>query len=112
MLDLTAEFYLETVQYVFQEHRLPAACSSCSGRRSIRAAIRHTALLTVEGERDDICSPGQTVPGARPVHAASSRCASATTCSRAWATTACSTGARWQQQIYPLVHNLILANTV
>ena len=60
VLDLTAEFYLETVQYVFQEHRLARGVLEFQGRRVDPGAIRRTALLTVEGERDDICSPGQT----------------------------------------------------
>ena len=62
VLDLTAEFYLETVEYVFQEHRLARGVLDFQGRRVDPAAIRQTALLTVEGERDDICSPGQTFP--------------------------------------------------
>jgi poly(3-hydroxybutyrate) depolymerase len=62
VLDLTAEFYLETVEYVFQEHRLARGVLEFQGRRVDPGAIRRTALLTVEGERDDICSPGQTFP--------------------------------------------------
>ena len=62
VLDLTAEFYLETVRLVFQEHALPRGDADVTAaRRSSRAAIRRTMLLTVEGERDDICAVGQTV---------------------------------------------------
>ena len=64
MLDLTAEFYLETVQMVFQEHQLAAGTLKWRGAQVEPRAIRRTALLTVEGERDDICAVGQTVGGA------------------------------------------------
>ena len=67
VLDLTAEFYLETVQWVFQEARLAKGELTYRGRRVDPTAIRRTALLTVEGERDDICAIGQTVGRARPV---------------------------------------------
>src|SRR5437763_1837616 len=52
VLDLDAQFYLETVQWVFQEHRLPAGTLEWQGQKVEPAAIRRTALLTVEGERD------------------------------------------------------------
>jgi polyhydroxyalkanoate depolymerase len=59
--DLPAEFYLETVQKVFQEYRLARGELSYRGRRVDPAAIGRTLLLTVEGERDDICALGQTL---------------------------------------------------
>jgi polyhydroxyalkanoate depolymerase len=111
VLDLTAEFYLETVQYVFQEHRLARGVLEFQGRPVDPAAIRHTALLTVEGERDDICSPGQTFP-------AHDLCSSIKPMRKRHHLQpgvghyGVFNGRRWQQQIYPLVHNLILANTV
>jgi poly(3-hydroxybutyrate) depolymerase len=61
VLDLTAEFYLETVRLIFQEHALPRGRLDYRGRRVDPAAIRRTMLFTVEGERDDICAVGQTV---------------------------------------------------
>ena len=61
VMDLPAEFYLETVQRVFQEHDLPRGELTWHGRTVRPAAIRRTALLTVEGERDDICAIGQTM---------------------------------------------------
>ena len=62
VMDLPAEFYLETVQRVFQEHRSAAwATDLARADRCDRQAIRRTALLTVEGERDDICAIGQTM---------------------------------------------------
>ncbi|MDF3883159.1 polyhydroxyalkanoate depolymerase [Cupriavidus basilensis] len=59
-MDLPAEFYLETVSRVFQQHVLPRACLTVAGRRVDLRAIRRTALLTIEGENDDICAVGQT----------------------------------------------------
>lgn len=59
--DLPAEFYLETVRLVFQECALPQGKLTWRGRSVDAGAIRRTALLTIEGERDDICSLGQTL---------------------------------------------------
>ena len=59
--DLPAEFYLETVKLVFQEYALPRGKLTWRGRKVDPRAIRRTALLTVEGEKDDICSLGQTL---------------------------------------------------
>src|ERR1700750_1405731 len=61
VLDLTAEFYLETVARVVQQHLLARGELPVRTRRVDPGAIRKTALMTVEGERDDICSVGQTM---------------------------------------------------
>lgn len=61
VMDLPAEFYLETVKLVFQDHALPLGKLEVHGRLVNPGAIKHTALLTVEGERDDICGLGQTL---------------------------------------------------
>jgi poly(3-hydroxybutyrate) depolymerase len=61
VMDLPAEFYLETVRTVFQEYALPLGLLEWHGRRVDPRAIRRTALFTVEGERDDICAVGQTM---------------------------------------------------
>ncbi|HUB63893.1 MAG TPA: polyhydroxyalkanoate depolymerase [Methylocella sp.] len=61
VMDLPAEFYLETVKSVFQDHLLPIGKLKVHGRLVEPRAIRRTALLTVEGERDDICGLGQTL---------------------------------------------------
>lgn len=61
VMDLPAEFYLQTVKRVFQDHDLPLGRLTWRGRPIRPDAIRRTALLTVEGERDDICAIGQTV---------------------------------------------------
>ena len=58
--DMTAEFYLQTVDVVFQQHQLPKGEMKHRGRRVDAAAIRDTALLAIEGERDDISGIGQT----------------------------------------------------
>ncbi|MGA2551067.1 MAG: polyhydroxyalkanoate depolymerase [Burkholderiaceae bacterium] len=59
--DLPAEFYLETVGRVFQDHALPLGELTFHGRPIHLSAIRRTALFTVEGEKDDICAIGQTL---------------------------------------------------
>jgi len=58
--DMSAEFYLQTVDVVFQRHLLPKGEFKHRGRRVDPAAIRDTALLAIEGERDDISGIGQT----------------------------------------------------
>lgn len=60
VLDLDAEFYLDTIQVVFQDHLLPKGEWDVSGERVKPQDIRRTALLTIEGELDDISGPGQT----------------------------------------------------
>ncbi|SNR55769.1 polyhydroxyalkanoate depolymerase [Blastococcus mobilis] len=60
VMDVPAEFYLETVGRIFQEHHLATGRFTWRGEPVDPGAITHTALLTVEGARDDICSPGQT----------------------------------------------------
>ena len=58
--DMTAEFYLQTVDVVFQRHLLPKGEMMHRGRRVDPAAITNNALLAIEGERDDISGVGQT----------------------------------------------------
>ncbi|HEV2817797.1 MAG TPA: polyhydroxyalkanoate depolymerase [Allosphingosinicella sp.] len=58
--DMTAEFYLQTVDVVFQRHLLPKGELMHRGRRVDPRAIRDVALLAIEGERDDISGVGQT----------------------------------------------------
>jgi poly(3-hydroxybutyrate) depolymerase len=58
--DMTAEFYLQTVDVVFQRHALPQGDYVHRGEKVDPAAIRDTALLAIEGERDDISGIGQT----------------------------------------------------
>jgi poly(3-hydroxybutyrate) depolymerase len=108
VLDLTAEFYLETVRIVFQEHRLPKGTLEWRGERVEPRAIRRTALLTVEGEKDDICAVGQTVAahdlctGLRPYRKRHHMQAGV-------GHYGVFSGKRWENQIYPLVKNTIRA---
>jgi poly(3-hydroxybutyrate) depolymerase len=104
--DLPAEFYLETVEKVFQTYDLPLGKLSYRGRLVKPAAIRRTALMTVEGERDDICAVGQTVAaqdlctGIRPymkTHHVQTGVGHYGVFS----------GRKWNQQIYPRVREMI-----
>jgi poly(3-hydroxybutyrate) depolymerase len=60
VMDLSAEFYLQTVDTVFIRHALPKGEMFHRGRRIDLAQIKRVALLTVEGEHDDISAVGQT----------------------------------------------------
>ena len=60
VMDLTADFYLQTVDRVFQRHDLAQGRFRVRGELVDPGAVEKTALMTVEGERDDICAPGQT----------------------------------------------------
>jgi poly(3-hydroxybutyrate) depolymerase len=60
VMDLTAEFYLQTVDTVFVRHLLPKGEMMHRGVRIDPSAIRNVALLTIEGEKDDISGLGQT----------------------------------------------------
>ncbi len=60
VMDLSAEFYLQTVSNVFHDHLLPRGLLEHRGHRVDVAAIERTAVLTIEGERDDISGVGQT----------------------------------------------------
>jgi polyhydroxyalkanoate depolymerase len=108
VLDLTAEFYLETVAWVFQETRLAKGELTFRGGRVNPNAIRRTMLLTVEGERDDICSIGQTA-------AAHELCSSLRPHLKRHHLQAgvghygVFSGRRWETQVYPQVRNAILA---
>jgi poly(3-hydroxybutyrate) depolymerase len=104
--DLPAEFYIETVGKVFQTYDLPRGVLTCRDTIVDPKAIRRTALFTVEGERDDICSVGQTV-------AAQDLC---TSVRPYWRTHHVQTGVghygvfsgrRWQNEIYPRVRDMI-----
>jgi len=106
VMDLPAEFYLETVQGVFQDHDLAKGTMTWRGRPVRPEAITATRLLTVEAGRDDICSVGQTE-------------AAATLCSGLPAEMKVHhlqddvghygvfNGRRWANEIYPLVRQVI-----
>jgi len=59
VLDVAAEFYLETVKTIFMDHDLALGRMAWEGRR-VRPAAIETALLTIEAENDELCPPGQT----------------------------------------------------
>jgi poly(3-hydroxybutyrate) depolymerase len=61
VMDLAADFYLETIKRVFHDQALAQGRLRVRGELVAPAAIERTALMTVEGERDDICGVGQTV---------------------------------------------------
>lgn len=109
VLDLTAEFYLETVQWVFQEHRLAKGELTYRGKTVNPGLIKRTALLTVEGERDDICAIGQTMAahdlctGLRPYRKRHHMQAGV-------GHYGVFSGKRWNNQIYPILRNTILAS--
>lgn len=60
VMDLTAEFYLQTVETVFIRHDLPNGTMTHRGKPVDPSKIKNTALLTIEGEHDDISGVGQT----------------------------------------------------
>lgn len=60
VLDMAAEFYLDTVERIFRTDQLARGEMTHHGRPVDPSLIRGTALLTVEAERDDMCAPGQT----------------------------------------------------
>ena len=107
--DLPAEFYLETVEKVFQTHDLPLGKLRYRSRLVNPAAIRRTALMTVEGERDDICAVGQTA-------AAQDLCSSIRPHMRTHHVQTgvghygVFSGRNWNQQIYPRVREMIHAS--
>jgi len=109
VLDLTAEFYLETVRIIFQEYLLPLGKLTWKGERVDPTAIRRTMLLTVEGERDDICAVGQTV-------AAQDLCSKLRPYLKRHHMQAgvghygVFSGKRWENQIYPILKNVILSS--
>ena len=59
--DIAADFYLDTVEHVFKLHSLPKGTMRWRTQRVDPAAITKTALMTIEGELDDISAPGQTL---------------------------------------------------
>lgn len=60
VLDMDAVYYLETIEKIFQTYELPRGVMKYRGNTINLKAIRHSALLTIEGEKDDISAPGQS----------------------------------------------------
>jgi len=106
IMDLSAEFYLETVEQVFQKNLLPLGQMQFKGETIEPRAIKKTFLLTVEGEKDDICAVGQTLAaqdlcgGLRPYMKTHHMQAGV-------GHYGVFNGRRWDTQIYPVVRNHI-----
>jgi polyhydroxyalkanoate depolymerase len=106
--DLPAEFFLETVKTVFQTYDLARGEMRWHGTRVNPAAIERTALLTVEGERDDVCGIGQTMAahdlctGIRPYRKRHHLQPGA-------GHYGVFSGNRWARQVYPVLRNLIVS---
>ena len=108
VLDVAAEFYLDTARAVFMEHHLADGRLDWRGRRVDPAAIT-TALLTIEGEKDELCPPGQTqaahklcrgIPDSRRRHRLQEGVGHYGVFS----------GTRFQQEIYPEIRSFIAEN--
>ena len=109
VMDLPAEFYLDTVSKIFQKHALARGELCYRGTKVEPKAIHRTALFTVEGERDDICAVGQTlaahdlctgVPAPMKRHHVQSGVGHYGTFA----------GNKWHSQIYPQVRDFIHAS--
>jgi poly(3-hydroxybutyrate) depolymerase len=106
VMDVPAEFYLETLQRIFMDHDLPRGEFTWRGERVNPSDIRSTALLTVEGAQDDMCSPGQTeaahglctsIPPERKRHHLQEGVGHYGVFA----------GARWESEIYPLLRAFV-----
>jgi len=110
VMDLPAEFYIETVRDVFQEHLLPQGKLMHRGRKVDPAAVRRIGLMTVEGEKDDICSIGQTL-------AAQDLCTGVRAYRRVHHMQAgvghygVFSGKKWNNEIYPLLRDFVHVNS-
>ncbi len=110
VLDMPAEYYLDTIRVVFQQHLLPRGLWDVAGERVDPARIRDCALLTVEGELDDISGQGQT----RAAHAL---CTGIPEADHRHLTVEGAghygifSGRRWRTQVYPQVRDFIRAHT-
>lgn len=109
VMDLPADFYLQTVARVFQDHALPLGRFAIRDRKVEPRAIARTALLCVEGENDDICAVGQTaaaldlctgLPESKKAHHLQPKVGHYGVFN----------GRRWRTEIYPKVRDFIGAN--
>ncbi|MEO5828801.1 MAG: polyhydroxyalkanoate depolymerase [Luteimonas sp.] len=109
VMDMPAKYYLDTVRIVFQQHLLPRGLWEIDGERVQPSAITDTALLTIEGELDDISGEGQT----RAAHAL---CTGIADADRQHITIDGAghydifSGRRWREQVYPQVRDFIAAH--
>jgi poly(3-hydroxybutyrate) depolymerase len=108
VMDLPADFYLHTIKRVFHDHDLPQGSFRVRGCLVEPAAVERTALMTVEGERDDVCAPGQTVAA----HQLCSRIAAVKKTHHLQLKVGhygVFHGRRWQNETYPKVRSFIRA---
>ncbi len=106
VLDMAAEYYLETIRDVFQEFHLANGTWVIEGKPVRPQDIKGTALFTIEGELDDISGSGQTeaahglctgIPKARKQHLTAPKCGHYGIFS----------GRRWREQVYPQLRDFI-----
>jgi poly(3-hydroxybutyrate) depolymerase len=107
--DMTAEFYLQTVDVVFQQHQLPKGELEHRGRLVRPDAIRDTALLAIEGERDDISGIGQT-KAALDIATRLPRAKKQYFLARDVGHYGIFNGRKWREKIAPVVEKFIAAN--
>jgi polyhydroxyalkanoate depolymerase len=109
VMDVPAEFYLETLERVFMDQHLATGRFTWRGRAVDPAAITRTALLTVEGSKDDMCPPGQTraahdlctgIPDAAKQHHLQEGVGHYGVFS----------GSRWEAGIYPVLRDFVAAH--
>jgi poly(3-hydroxybutyrate) depolymerase len=110
VMDLPGDFYIETIRDVFHEHLLPQGKLTHRGRPVNPGAVSRMGLLTVEGEKDDICSIGQTV-------AAQDLCTGVRQYRKLHHMQAgvghygVFSGRRWNTEIYPLLRDFVHLNS-
>jgi len=107
--DMTAEFYLETIDQVFQKHALPKGQFVHRGKPVDPGAIRDTALLAIEGERDDISGIGQT-RAALELAGSLPRAKKKYFLARGVGHYGIFNGSKWRSRIAPVVEDWIAAN--
>jgi len=108
--DMTAEFYLQTVDVVFQKHSLPNGEMQHRGRLVRPDAIRDTALLAIEGERDDISGIGQT-KAALDIATGLAKAKKQYFLAKDVGHYGIFNGRKWREKIAPVVEKFIAANS-
>ena len=109
VMDIPAEFYLQTVERVFQKNDLANGTFKWRDMTVDPSAITQTALLTVEGELDDISAPGQTLPA----HDLCSNLAAAKKKAHLQIGVGhygIFNGRKWREQVLPVVADFVRAN--
>jgi len=107
--DMTAEFYLQTVDVVFQRHLLPKGELTHRGRRVDPGAITDIGLLAIEGERDDISGLGQT-KAALDISTALPEKLKRYHCAKGVGHYGIFNGSKWRERIAPIVEQWIAAH--